>query len=171
MLTSSVRTHEAPGRHTRRNCGQNTNNMGSRCRHPSPRLRWWTHLASLRHPPSHRQIHHRLLPKVRRRALEEPAQAGPDPVRPHTARCRQQAVRAQEVRRSRCARQVPEVLPLSGITFGLGKEKDGAVYGGAWSGVHPGLLHGVFYCLLSISLRTRLRDMARNGCLVRSPGL
>lgn len=121
----------------------------SRCRHPRSRLRWWSHLASLRHPPSHCQIHHRLLPKVRRRALQEPAQAGPHPVRPHTPRCRQQAVRAQEVRWSRCPRQVPEVLPLSGFWLTGGGERERWVYGGAWSGVHPGLFHGVFYCLLS----------------------
>lgn len=83
-----------------------------RCRHPHPRLWWWSHLPDLRHPPGHRQVHRCLLPEVRRRALQEPAEAGLRPVRPHPARCRQPPRRAQEVRWSRCSRQIPEVLPL-----------------------------------------------------------
>ena len=113
--------------------------FSSRRRHPRPRHRWWSHLADLRHPPGHRQVHHRLLPEVRRRALQEPAQAGSRPVRPHTPRRRQQAVRAQEVRWSWCPRQVPEVLPLSnspifGVAWRL--SSDEKRYRGAWSGVH-----------------------------------
>lgn len=54
----------------------------------------------------------RLLPEIRRRAQQEPAQAGAGAVRPHTPRCRQQAMRAQEVRRSGCACAVPEVLQI-----------------------------------------------------------
>lgn len=82
-------------------------------RHPRPRLRRWPHLPDLRHPPGHRQGPDRLLPEVRRRALQEPPQAGPRPVRPHPPRRRQPPVRAQEVRRSRRPRPVPEVVPLN----------------------------------------------------------
>jgi hypothetical protein len=95
-----------------------------RRRHPRPRLRWWSHLPGLRHPSGHRQVPRRLLPEVRRRALQEPAEAGFRPVRPHTPRCRQPPRGAQEVRWSRCPRQVPEVLPLNvsfrqkKVTFG-----------------------------------------------------
>jgi hypothetical protein len=85
----------------------------SRRRHPRPRLRRRTHVPGVRHPPSDCQIHRRLLPEIRRRVLQEPAQAGPRGVRPHTARRRQQTVRAQEVRRARRARAVPEILPLN----------------------------------------------------------
>lgn len=56
----------------------------------------------------------RILPEVHRRALQEPAEAGTRRLRPYPPRCRQQTVRAKEVRRSRCARQIPEVLPING---------------------------------------------------------
>lgn len=62
----------------------------------------------LTHPPD------RILPEVRRRAQQEPAQASPRRIRPHTPRCRQPTMRAQEVRRSRCPRPVPEVLQIDG---------------------------------------------------------
>jgi len=120
------------------------NNLYSRRRHPSPRARWWTHFASLRHPASNCQEHRTstphhprtyqpavrnavtyepaltqfflaadcLLPEVHRRAQQEPAEAGPRRLRPYPPRRRQQAVRAQEVRRSGCARAVPEVLQI-----------------------------------------------------------
>jgi hypothetical protein len=54
----------------------------------------------------------RLLPEVHRRAQQEPAQAGTCRLRPHTPRCRQQAMRAQEVWWSRCACAVPEVIQI-----------------------------------------------------------
>lgn len=57
-------------------------------RHPCPRHRWWSDFSDLRHPSGHRQVPHRLLPEVRRRALQEHAQAGPRPVRPHPSRRR-----------------------------------------------------------------------------------
>ena len=82
-------------------------------RHPRPSLRWWSHFPDLRHPTGHRQEPDRLLPEVRRRALQEPPQAGPRPVRPNPPRRRQPSLRAQEVRRSRRPCQVPEVLPLN----------------------------------------------------------
>lgn len=82
-------------------------------RHPRPSLRRWSHFPDLRHPTGHRQEPDRLLPEVRRRALQEPPQAGPRPVRPNPPRCRQPSLRAQEVRWSRRPCQVPEVLPLN----------------------------------------------------------
>lgn len=106
-----------------------------RCRHPCPRHRWWSHLAGLRHPSGYRQVHCRLLPEVRRWALQEPAEAGSCSVRPHTPGCRQPPCRAQEVRWSRCPLPLPEVLPLnfsfSLVTRRKGKEKFTAT--GKWN--------------------------------------
>jgi hypothetical protein len=93
-------------------------------RHPRPRLRRWPHLPGLRHPPGHRQVPHRLLPEVRRRALQEPAQAGPRPVRSHPPRRRQPSQRAQEVRRSGRPRALPEVLPINGFCARAGRERE-----------------------------------------------
>lgn len=57
-----------------------------------------------------------IFPKYRQ---QEPAQAGPRPVRPHPASRRQPSERAQEVRWSGCPCEIPEVLPLNGL-FVLG---------------------------------------------------
>ena len=56
----------------------------------------------------------RILPKIRRRALKEPIEASPHPIRPYPPRRRQQTVRAKEIRWSRCALSLPEILPLNG---------------------------------------------------------
>lgn len=61
-------------------------------RHPRPSYRWWTYLTDLRHPTSHRQVDRRILPKVCRRTLEEPVEAGLGAVRSVTTRRRQPSV-------------------------------------------------------------------------------
>lgn len=59
-----------------------------------------------------KHIADRLLPKIHRRTQQEPTQASPRRLRPYPPRGRQQTVRAQEVRRSRCACSVPEVVQI-----------------------------------------------------------
>jgi hypothetical protein len=53
------------------------------------------------------------LPEVRRRGRQEGGQGRLRPLRPHPPRRRPPALRAQEVRRARHPRPVPEVVPLS----------------------------------------------------------
>lgn len=109
-------------------------------RHSRPRLRRWSHLADLRYPPSYRQVSHRLLPEVRRRALQEHAQAGPCSVRPHSSRRRQPPLRAQEVWWSRCQSPLPEVVPINaflceaGMVLGGDGGAAGRMGPGAWVG-------------------------------------
>ena len=67
----------------------------------------------------------RLLPEVRRRAQQEPAQASPRCLRPHPPRRRQPPHGAQEVRRSRCPCQVPEVLPIKACVQESFRRTDG----------------------------------------------
>lgn len=63
-----------------------------RSRHPRARYRWWSHVPNLCHPPGHRQVHRGILPEIRRRVHQEPAEASARPVRPNPACCGQQTM-------------------------------------------------------------------------------
>jgi cytochrome c-type biogenesis protein CcmH/NrfG len=79
----------------------------------TPRLKGWKH--KWEDNANRVSVTDRVLPKIRRRALEKPIEASPRPVRQNPPRSRQPTVRAKEIRRSRCAREIPEILPLSGF--------------------------------------------------------
>merc|ERR1712166_185167 len=62
--------------------------------------------------PGDRQGRRGLLPEVRRRVVQTRDQGHSRDLRPHPAGGRPPPVRAEEVRRSRCPRSSPKVLPL-----------------------------------------------------------
>jgi hypothetical protein len=82
-------------------------------RHADPRARRREDVADLRHPPGRRQGSRGILPEVRGRGGEKGDQGHLHALRAHPPRRRPPPLRAQEVRRPRRPRQVPEVLPLS----------------------------------------------------------
>jgi len=99
-------------------CGHSRASQGRRSR-----------CSNLRHQTSHLQGSGGILPKVRGRGVEEGDQGHPRLVRPHAPRRGPSSLRAQEVRRSRGSRALPEVLPL------IDEPSTGAPRGGSWNWV------------------------------------
>lgn len=86
-------------------------------RPPHQGLGRWPRLADLRDPPGDRQGARGLLRQVLRRRLCPRAAPALHLVRPHPPDRRPASLRAQEVRRSWCARAPPEVVPLIGLAL------------------------------------------------------
>ena len=127
---------------------------------PSPRASYVLHGTQKRSIPPSNMICNagRLVPKVHRRAQQEPAQARPDHLRPHSARCRQPPVRAQEVWWSWRPLQVPEVLPLSGTRRKSVGEQGARRRGQGW------LVFRDYHALLVSGHGQRLSGSMDAGC-------
>lgn len=98
--------------HTRRHSRSSIRRQILRCRHSNPRQRWRSSRSGLLHQTGDLQGTSCVLPEVRRWGIQKRDQEHPSAVRPNPAGRRSEKNGTEEVRRSWCACQIPEILPL-----------------------------------------------------------